>query len=1049
MEAERRQVTVLFTDMVGFTTFSERSGEEAAFALMRTLSKLMDDAVREQGGVVQSFTGDGIMAVFGAPVAFEDAPLRACRAALSIMQKLKTAGADLEAKLGVRPQLRIGINTGAAVVGQVQGGSDASVTVLGDTVNFAARLQVIAEPGTVFISEATHRLVQGMIDANFEGEHAIKGKSESQKVYRLEAIRPGATRFEAAVSRGLSAFVGREHELEVLERALAEARLQLRGIDLVAEPGMGKSRLLHEFRQRIGKDAFVPSGSCSPDGQQTAFLPFIEVVRGSFRVSAGEPEKDVAQKLDMGLTTLGLHSIRNVGLLLHLLGLTVPDGALTGLDGVLIGLRTRELLQRLLEARCRLSPVVLVIEDLHWIDGASAELLGQIIESEAKLRLLLLTTRRPEYVPPWLDRTAVTKINLEPLPVEDVRRLVRARLGAWVLSEALVRQVAEKAEGNPLFAEEIVSFLIERGVLRSTGATLDYDAGAVAAALPGSVQSLLTARVDRLAPNDRALLQAASVIGRRFDPELLGVAVGETNIDARLAKIQALDLIRHETRSSDYAFKHALVRDALYQSLLSELRKSLHLKIAEEIERRSGNRLTEVAEVLAHHYSRTDRSDKAFVYLSLAGSKSLSMYSLDEATTHFTAALTLLDKKPDCGSEDQVAEFLVDYALLLNMSVQLKVMINVLERYLPRIDRLGDDPRAVFIRHHYIFALLWNTRYREAAAMQRETSPIAERLGDSRSKAYSLAGEIHVSTIVAPKQLQEFEILEREAIKAASETADAYIQNWTMFVIAWDEFHRGRLNEARDAARELMQVGGHLDDPRSTGLGLNLLTWIALTADSYAEALEYSEQTLAAAVTPLDRNGAINGKGCALILLRRIEEGAAILNEARHRWLTDGVLYNFVASDVAISLCKIFQGDIRDGIHLLEEAIVKLESEGYRVGADEVRLYLAEVYLQIIAGNEKPRLLTLLKNLPILIKVMATASSRIRALLTHVLENPQFDRAGHQIGRSQMTLGLLYKIKKKHALALEHLTEAKRILSQFGQTPILARVDVALAELKQ
>ena len=224
MEAERRQVTVLFTDMVGFTTFSERSGEEAAFALMRTLSKLMDDAVREQGGVVQSFTGDGIMAVFGAPVAFEDAPLRACRAALSIMQKLKTAGADLEAKLGVRPQLRIGINTGAAVVGQVQGGSDASVTVLGDTVNFAARLQVIAEPGTVFISEATHRLVQGMIDANFEGEHAIKGKSESQKVYRLEAIRPGATRFEAAVSRGLSAFVGREHELEVLERALAEAR---------------------------------------------------------------------------------------------------------------------------------------------------------------------------------------------------------------------------------------------------------------------------------------------------------------------------------------------------------------------------------------------------------------------------------------------------------------------------------------------------------------------------------------------------------------------------------------------------------------------------------------------------------------------------------------------------------------------------------------------------------------------------------------------------------------------------------------------------------
>ena len=230
---------------------------------------------------------------------------------------------------------------------------------------------------------------------------------------------------------------------------------------------MGKSRLLYEFRQRIGKErAFVLSGSCSPDGQQTPFLPFIEVVRGSFRVSAGEAEKDVAQKLEMGLTTLGLHSIRNLGLLLHLLGLKAPEGALTGLDGVLIGLRTRELLQQLLEARCRLSPVVMVIEDLHWIDSASEELLGKIVDSEAKLRLLLLTTRRPEYAPPWLDRAAVTKLRLEPLPAATFAAWCRARLGVEALPEALARQVTEKAEGNPLFAEEIVSFLTERGMLR-------------------------------------------------------------------------------------------------------------------------------------------------------------------------------------------------------------------------------------------------------------------------------------------------------------------------------------------------------------------------------------------------------------------------------------------------------------------------------------------------------------------------------------------------------------------------------------------------------
>ena len=263
--------------------------------------------------------------------------------------------------------------------------------------------------------------------------------------------------------------------------------------------------------------------------------------------------------------------------------------------------------------------------------------------------------------------------------------------------------------------------------------------------------------------------------------------------------------------------------------------------------------LTEVAEVLAHHYSQTDRVNKAFTYLSMAGSKSLSVYSLDEATTHFAAALALLDKNPRLRLGRSSRRVLVPYTLLLNISGQLRLMIAVLQRYLARIDRLGDDPRVVLIRHQYVFALIWNARYREAAAMQQETSPIANRLADSRSKAYSLAGEIHVSTIIAPKPLNEFEILKREALEAASETADAYIQNWTRFVIGWEEFHRGRMTEARDVAQELMQVGRLLGDPRSTGLGLALLTWIALLADSYAEALEYSEQSLRVAVTPFDR----------------------------------------------------------------------------------------------------------------------------------------------------------------------------------------------------
>jgi hypothetical protein len=892
--------------------------------------------------------------------------------------------------------------------------------------------------------------VQGLVDATFTGEHTIKGKTDRQKVHRLDAVRQGATRFETAVTRGLSTFVGREREMEALERGLDKARSELCVIDVAAEPGMGKSRLLYEFRQRIGKDrAFVLAGNCSPDGQQTPFLPFIEVVRGSFRIRAGESEKEIAQKLESGLSDLGLQSIRNLGLLLHLLGLSVPDGALSGLDSVLIGLRVRELLQQLLEARCRLSPVIMIIEDLHWIDSASEELLGKTLDSKIKLRLLLVTTHRPEYTPPWRDRPAVTSLSLERLAVGDMRRLVQARLNVEALPEGVARHLTEKAEGNPLFAEEIVSYLTERGILRTSNGKLEFDDSTVTGALPASVQSLLTARVDRLSPNDRALLQAASVIGRRFDPLLLAVAVNGTDVDDRLAAMQSLDLVHRVGKSDDYSFKHALVRDALYQSLLSEARSALHAKIGKEIERRGGNRLPEVAEILAHHFSHTNMADKAFAYLLMAGSKALDIYSLDEATTHLTSALALLDQHPTCASDNEFAKFFSAYSILLSLSNRFKVLIDTLERHLPRIDHLGDDPSALLIRTHYVGALANNARYRDAAAAQPKTLEMAYRLGDSKSKARALASEIWVSLIVDPKPLNSFEALKRETIDAASESADAYIQHGTGAALAWAELHKGRINEARAAAREFMRVGQQLNDPRSTGLGLSILAWIALLSNSYAEALEYSERSLTVAITPFDKGSAIRGKGAALVLLGKTEDGAKLLEERRRQDVADGYNYGQTGLDATVGVCKIFQGNMAEGIRIIEHTILQEENEGYRVAADWHRLFLCEVYLQIIAGNEKLPLPVLLRNLPILLTVIVTGPSRIRTLVAHAIKNPQFDPNGHFVGWANMILGLLYKIKKKPTLATQHLTEARRIISEFGESPMLARIETALAEIRK
>jgi class 3 adenylate cyclase/tetratricopeptide (TPR) repeat protein len=1044
VEAERRQVTVLFTDMVGFTAFAEKSGEEAAFTLMRSLAQLMDGAVHEQGGIVQSFTGDGIMAAFGTATAFEDAPLRACRAALSILQRLQAAEPEFELKHGTRPQLRIGLNSGTAIVGQVQAGADAAITVLGDAVNLAKRLESLAQPNSVYMSETMYRLVQGMVEASLVGGHSIKGKSEAQTAYRLYAMRPGVTRFEAAMGRGLSGFVGRERELEVLEQALTEAHSKLRVIALIAEPGMGKSRLLHEFRQRIGgEQTSILTGHCSPDGQETAFLPFLEVVRHAFRIAAGDTEQEIAQKLEMGLTALDLRSMLNIALLLHLLGLKSPNGALAGLDGALIGLRTRELLLRLLEARCRVSAVILVIEDLHWIDSISEELLGQIIRDVAQLPVLVIHSARPEYRPPWRNSQSVTALHLEPLPAGEIRRLVQARLGAKVLPDALVRQVAERAEGNPLFAEEILSFLTERGVLRFTSGKVEFDLAAVAAALPASVQSLLTARVDRLAPKERRLLQAAAVIGRRFDKSLLASLVNYgDDLDPYLAVMQALDLIHSERDSSDYSFKHALVRDALYESLLTDARTELHSLIADEIELRSNNRLIEVAEALAHHYSQTKRADKAFTYLSMAGSKNLNVYSLTEAESHFSAAIALAEAHPECASDQQIAKVLVEYTLLLNALGKVTDVVDIADKFAIRLHNLGANIQTVLVLHQKVFGLCFMTRFKTAQAEQEKISAMAERLGDNRSRAYCFASQILISSAVGPEVSAA-----RSAIEAASATEDAYIRSVVRWVIAIDEISRGRMDVARQIAEEMSAIGHQLNDPRPKGMGMGILGWLALTSDDYEKALFYADECLQIAYTPQERLNALGVKGSALALLKRTDEARLVLSDTRRRLTELNWRYELILLDPAFGVLTVLSGEIAKGIRTVEKAMATAHRDGWRVAEDWAKLFLCEIYLEVMFSKNRPKLKVLWSNAFVIIKILLTGSFAIQALISEVRDSPRFDTNGHHIGRAQMILGLLYKAKKKRVLAIEHLSDAKRILSQFGRTPILARVETALAEL--
>ena len=1043
-KAERRQVTVLFADLVGSTALSARMDPEDLREIVAAYHKCAAQVVRRFGGFVSQYLGDGVLAYFGYPQAHEDDAERAVRTGVELIAAVSAL------KTRVSLQTRVGIATGLVVVGDVMdAGGLQERGIIGETPNLAARLQGVARPNMVVIAEATRKLLGNLFELEDLGIKELKGITEPVRVWAVLRPTSGASRFEALHSSRLSAFVGREHELEVLQRALDDARSQLRVIDLMAEPGMGKSRLLHEFRQRVGKDrAFVLSGSCSPDGQQTAFLPFIEVVRGSFRIGLGEAETDVAQKLEVGLKALGLYSVRNLGLLLHLLGLKTPDGALSGLDGVLIGLGTRELLQLMLEARCQLSQVILIVEDLHWMDSVSEELLGKIVDSTRKLRLLLVHSRRPEYLPQWLDRPVIVKLHLEPLAAGDIRRLVQARLGVGTLPDTLVRHVAVKAEGNPLFAEEIVSFLIERNVLRSTNGNVEFDSAAVAAALPASVQSLLTARVDRLAQKDRALLQAASAIGRSFDKQLLVVAMPDIDdVDARLADMQALDLIHYEESTDTYTFKHALVRDALYQSLLTTARAALHARIAEEIERRSGNRLIEVAESLAHHYRQTDSAKKAFQYLCLAGSRSLSVYSLEEAETHFSAAIALLEANQGCASDEQVADLLVDYTLHQNALGNVGNVVEIIQRFAARLNSLADSAQTISIAHQKVFGLCFMGNFPAALDEQAHINQMAERLNDDRSRAYALSSQILVSSAVAPKSPQELAPLVKRALDAGSRVQDAYIRSVVHWVIAIDELSRGRMTVAKQIAEEMSEIGRDLKDPRPTGMAMGILGWIALTSDDYEKALHCAEECLAIAFTPQERMNALGVKGSALAFLRRLEEADVVLSDIRLQVRDLNWRYEQMLLEPAYGVLTVLKGELAKGIGIIQTAIASAHRDRWRAAEDWAKLFLCEVYLEVLFAKERPSLAILLKNMPAIIRIFFTGQSSIEKLISEVQSNPQFDPDGHHIGRAEMILGLLYKGTKRRSLAVHHLTQARRILSQLGPTPIVTRVETALVEL--
>jgi len=653
LEGERKQVTVLFADLKGsMELLAERDPEEARQLLDPVLERMMA-AVHRYEGTVNQVMGDGIMALFGAPLAHEDHAARACYAALAMQEALQRYAEEVRRTQGLLVQMRVGLHSGEVVVRAIGNDLHMDYSAVGQTTHLAARMEQLAAPGSVLLTAATLRLVEGLVRVQGLGPVPVKGLAEPVEVFELVGVTALRRRLQAAAARGLSPFVGRQSELEALRQALARAGAdQGQVVALMGEPGVGKSRLVYEFLQSHHTQGWLrlESGSVSY-GKATAYLQVCDLLKTYCHIEDRDDLRTVRAKITGQLLTLDDTLQDTVPAVLALFEALPADSPFLALDPLQRRGRTLEALKRVLLRESQVQPLLLVFEDLHWIDSETQAVLDSLVESLPTTRILLLINYRPEYQHGWGSKTCYTQLRLDPLPEASAEELLQALLGEDTSLEPLTRLLIARMQGNPFFLEESVRTLVETRVLVGERGAYHLTQPLDTLQVPATVQVLLAARIDRLLPEDERLLQTAAVIGTEV-PWLLLQAIADTPDEAlyrSLAQLQAAEFLYETSLFPEraYTFKHALTHEVAYGSLLHERRRALHARIVEALEALAGDRLDDQVELLAQHAQRGEVWQKVLVYGRQAGDKARTRSAYREAVVCYEQALAALEHLPD------------------------------------------------------------------------------------------------------------------------------------------------------------------------------------------------------------------------------------------------------------------------------------------------------------------------------------------------------------------------------------------------------------------
>jgi class 3 adenylate cyclase/predicted ATPase len=956
-------VTALFADIKGSTELMEDLDPEEARAIIDPALKLMMDAAHRYDGYVVQSTGDGIFALFGAPVAHEDHPQRALYAALRMQEELERYSAKIVAEGSSPIQGRVGINTGEVVVRSIQtGAGQVEYTPIGHTTNLASRMQTAAPVGSIAVSENTRKLCEGYFILKPLGPTRVKGVNEPVNVYEVTGLGPLRTRLQRSAGRGLTKFVGREREMEALRHAADQARSghgQI--VAAMAEAGTGKSRLYFEFKAKNQSGWMVLETFSVSHGKASAYLPVLDLLHGYFKITGEDDNRTRREKVAGRLSMLDPSLEDTRPYLFSLLGIGEGEDPLVQMDGQLRKRRTLEAIKRILLRESLNQPLMVIFEDLHWIDEATQEFLNLLADSLGTAKILLLVNYRPEYSHQWNSKTYYTQLRLDPLGQESAEEMLSALLGDGVEAAPLKRLIIEKTEGNPFFMEETVQVLFDEGALVRDGSAMRLTRPLGELKIPPTVQGILAARIDRLPFDAKELLQTLAVIGREFPLSLIRAvgAKSDDELNRLLNDLQLGEFIYEQPAVGDteYIFKHALTQEVAYNSMLIERRKFIHERAGQALESIFAGQMDDHLDELAHHYGRSDNAEKAVEYLGRAGNQALQRSAYGDAINRLTAAIDLLQRLPDSPKRVQrelLLQLAVGPALMAVKAYAGPEAERAYTRARELCERLGDPPEFFPVLYGLWVVYLVRGELPRAYELAEELLRRAESAHDATLlmyARYALGNSSYwMGEFLAAREQVEMAIAlydpeRHRPLASRYEGVDAGVLS--LAYAAWTLWPLGYPDSALKRSNEALALAERLSHPRSLGFALNFVGTLRQfrretgAAQKNAESLttlsvEHGFTDFLAWATIL--------RGCAMATQRHSEEGIAQIWEGMAALRATGF-------ELARPLCWQAEacmeaGRLDDALSALTEALAAANQREERRSEAEIFRLKGEVLLR-------------------------------------------------------------------------------------------------------